>query len=53
MVAHNGAPDLGDLVTAVEVLAFRIDPDTDSGLLCTDAEEHPDADPALILFTEH
>ncbi|WP_435108056.1 hypothetical protein [Nocardiopsis synnemataformans] len=53
VVAHNGAPDLGDPVTAVQVLAFRIDPDTGSGLLGADAEEHPDADPALILFTEH
>lgn len=53
VIAHNGAPELGDPVTAIEVLPFRTDPDTGQGLLGMDADAHPDAEPALVLFTEH
>ncbi|MFY7068948.1 hypothetical protein ACOQFV_24085 [Nocardiopsis changdeensis] len=52
VVAHNGAPDLGDPVTEVTVLPYRTDPGTGQGLLGAAADGHADADPALVLFTE-
>ncbi|MCK9870313.1 hypothetical protein MRI28_11790 [Nocardiopsis dassonvillei] len=52
VVAHNGAPELGDPVIATEVLEFRIDPNTGAGLLGENAEGHSDTVPALVLFTE-